>query len=313
MLPNLSGMRLGGTPRCLPCEPTDKVVDYESEGQLRSEGATRLFKGCPENLPDCMERQKVPWDQVELEEFSKGKEVMILGCGHAFKIRTVQNWNIGKATATCPLRGLHQGQDEDGNYFLNEDEQSEINWQPTADDDENNDESDDDDDDGIAEVVHEGEGANRRLVRIEWQDYGVYHYEGVRNEESLVRIERLDGSVEHFEGEKDQERLVRTEWPDGTVEHFEGGKGREHLVVSRLPDGSVEHYEGEKDQERLVRTEWPDGRMEYFEGGKDREHLVVNMLPDGIVQYYEGEKDRERLVSTEWPDGRMETHAAWKK
>lgn len=130
MLPNLSGLRLAGPPRCRPCVPTDTVLEYIDKYQLLENGAkgSLLTEECREGNEDCDDSKKVVVDPVTFDEFTPGREVMILGCGHAFRKTTVENFNNDRRRPACPFLRIHGGVGSDGNYYLTEQEKREIDW-----------------------------------------------------------------------------------------------------------------------------------------------------------------------------------------
>eukprot|EP01047_Picozoa_sp_COSAG01_P117794 COSAG01_NODE_46461_length_400_cov_0.591362_1_plen_79_part_00 len=73
--------------------------------------------------------------------------------------------------------------------------------------------------------------------------------------EQLVRVQYADRTVEHFEGERGNERHVRSVMPNGDLHYLEGEMDAEQLVRVQRVDGTVEHYEGEREGERLVRLD----------------------------------------------------------
>ena len=152
-----------------PTAPTDLVVDYESEEQLRAAGARRL------ELDDG-----VPWDPISFDDFERadGRErdssrVMILGCGHAFTLRTVQRHNQGRSRPVCPRMREHQT--ADGNYYLTATEQAELGLtltyraHPT----------------GQPDIVY---GPDGRMVRATFPDGQVQFFEGPQGQERKVRL-----------------------------------------------------------------------------------------------------------------------------
>ena len=153
--------------------------------------------------------------------------------------------------------------------------------------------------------VHAGGGQEGRLVRIEFPDYGLAHYEGDEGEERLVRTALPDGEVQHYEGDKGEEHRVRSEWPNGEVTHYEGDKGEERLVRLEFPNGEGQHYEGDAGEEHRVRAEWINGQVLHYEGDAGEEHRVRSEWPNGQVQHYEGDKGKEHKVHSEWPNGQV--------
>lgn len=234
MLPNLSRLHFAELPRCLPCAPIGTVVDYTSAEQLRAEGATRLTMDCPDEKPDCDDADLVPQDPILFNPFRRGEKIIILGCGHAFKVRTVRSWNADRSRPTCPLEGLHEGR----SYFLTIEEQQEVS--------------------GTRPTVYGSEG--ELLSRPSRSDSrNTDHFEGPPGQERKVRTVRSDGVIEYYEGPQGQERKVRTERPDGVIKYYEGPQGLERLVRAESLDGTAFYYEGPSGEERLVRVEALDG------------------------------------------------------
>ena len=70
------------------------------------------------------------------------------------------------------------------------------------------------------------------MVRVHRQNApfgaGVVDFTGPSGAERIVRMEWPDGRVSHYEG--DSERLVKMEWPDGRIGYFEGEAGHERVV-----------------------------------------------------------------------------------
>jgi hypothetical protein len=277
---------------------TDLLVDYESEEQMREAGARFLAKQCPEDKDDCdTDRDGVPFDPVSFDEFEAAENggrdrdatrVMILGCGHAFTLETVQKHNRNKSVALCPLMRMHAG-GQNGNYVLTPTEQAEIGFTAVLQ------EIREDDEDGDVVVYVDGPDG-RILVRVEFSGAQTNYYEGARDEEHIVRIEYGDGEIDFYDGPKGQERRVKSRQPDGTMHYYEGETGEERLVRMEYVDGDQYFYAGPKDFERIVRFEGDGGVVVYYEGQMGYERIVRRTTPDGYDFYYEGPKGRERMV-----------------
>jgi hypothetical protein len=277
---------------CLPCKQsvqkhaaaaaaTDLLLDYESEEQMRKAGARFLAKQCPEDEDGCdAERDGVPFDPISYDEFEKeggrGRDatrVMILGCGHAFTLETVQKHNRGRSEAVCPLMRTHPG-GENGNYLLNPTEQDELGFTP----------------------------APAEEIREEDEDGDVVIYVGGPDGEVLVRIEFADGTTKYYEGPRGEEHIVRIKYPDDETQFYEGPKGEERQVKIEYSDGTTNYYEGLSGEERLVRMENSDGDKYFYEGPKDEERKVRRETADGYTIHYEGAMDEERIVRIEHED-----------
>lgn len=273
---------------CLPCNQpkqaaaTDLLLDYESEEQMREAGARFLEKRCPEDNRGCdAERDGLPIDPISYEEFEAAErngrdrdatKVVILGCGHALTLETVQSFNQGRAVAMCPMLRSHRG-GENGNYLLTATERDEIGFTPATDE-----------------------------IRYEDEDGDVFVYVNGADGEVLVRVELADGTIKFYEGPIGQERIVRIEYPDAENHFYEGSRGEERLV--RLEDsGTNYYYEGESSMERLVRIEESNGDKYFFEGPKNHERQIRFENDEGKIIFYEGAMDEERKVLTITPDG----------
>lgn len=90
----------------------------------------------------------------------------------------------------------------------------------------------------VEEIV--SEGGHDKVIRRVFPDAQVqYLIQGAVSAERLLRVEWPDGTVEHFEGEGDDERLVKSVLTNGDVEFFEGSGDAVRVVRKVLASGEV--------------------------------------------------------------------------
>jgi len=122
------------------------------------------------------------------------------------------------------------------------------------------------------------------------------HYD--RTTRGLVRIEFMNGNIAHFDPVPDGPVLKRVVYPNNSVEHYEGPTEMER-VVRVVTDAQTRYYEGDKKQERLVRIiDNATGAVFVYAGEREQEYKVNVMYADGLVVHYEGAKNNERKVRT---------------
>ncbi len=146
-------------------------------------------------------------------------------------------------------------------------------------------------------MFFDGEDATRRHVRTVCAEY-VASYAGPRGSERLVRMEFNNGQVKHFEGARGMEHKVQTQYPNGTSRTYSGPSGQERRVEARFADGTVKRYGGARGSEFVNQIKFADGRKVYFEGPAGHERKVQVRFPDGRRELYMGSKGQERLVDT---------------
>ena len=111
----------------------------------------------------------------------------------------------------------------------------------------------------------------------------------------LLRIEYVDGKIDHFEGEKDKEQLVRVENAVGRIEHYKAKKGELRLV--RVENNVVEGDAQSMRAEALRAEAAVKARELHRTGGAEAESDLQRLLRERI----------ERLARDETT--RMEVHA----
>ena len=338
---------------CRPCQPAQRrhaaapintVLDYKSEEQLREAGARFLAKECPEDDDDCnVDEDGIPFDPISYDHFQaadgNGREreasrVMILGCGHAFTLRTVRNHNINRAKPVCPMMRTHGG--ADGNYYLNDDEVNEMEMDEMGGMEMDNSLTRRQNSDGSIQFYRDSNNGPK-LVKMRLPNGNQQYYEGQRGEESLVRLVEPDGATTYYYlGTRGEERVIRKvvimtrehsitthyqgpggeeravmrvevvspdDQDDNVKTYYEGPKGEERVVTMEFGIGDYEHYLGPRGQERMVRREDADGDTTYYEGPQNEERIVRQEDTDGNKYYFEGPRGQELMVRTEDADG----------
>ena len=278
--------------QCMPEVPvaTDRLVDYDEDIEWskitgdRYPNGPRFTKGCPDDDPDCEEENKVPVDAITLEEFHKGREIIILGCGHCFNVTSLERWVRRKRSRKCIYN----------DYDMTDSELADIGLSPTLQPLAAQDVSQppvteirEDTEDGAVKVYLSSTDGPV-LVRIEYANGAMGYYEGPLGDERVVRMQLADGDINFFEGPRGEERMVRMQRANGNVGFLEGARGEERMVRMQLANGDIYFFEGPRGKARMVRMQLANGNVGFFEGARGEERMVRMQLANGDIYFFEG-------------------------